>query len=108
MNEGNCCCGKAGSGCAPLPVETGGRDSRRRGFFRRGASISGWTVPGAVLVLLPKCPACLAAYIAIGTGIGISVGAATYLRTGLVAVCAGMLGYLAVVRTRRLIVRERA
>jgi len=108
MKARNHCCGGTGSGREPLPGATVEGDSRPRGFVRRGANISGWTVPGAILLLLPKCPACIAAYIAIGTGIGISVAAATYIRMGLVAVCVGMLGALGAMRARSLIARGRA
>lgn len=38
---------------------------------------TGWLFPGILLVLMPKCPVCLAAYIALVTGISIPIAAAT-------------------------------
>ena len=60
------------------------------------AGNAGWALPGAILVLLPKCPVCLAAYIATSTGFGLSFSAATHLRSFLLVSGATSLLYLAV------------
>ena len=43
-------------------------------------STSGFMGSGALLVLLPKCPMCIAAYLALWTGAGVAMPVATYLR----------------------------
>jgi hypothetical protein len=73
---------------------------------RRGTrmlEVAGWMVPSGVLALLPKCPACIAAYIALGSGIGISVSTATYLRAALVILSLASLTYFAATRVRRFV-----
>src|SRR4051812_44132720 len=47
---------------------------------RRGSTFRGWLVSGTLFVLVPKCPACLAANIGLASGIGISFTTASYLR----------------------------
>ena len=44
-----------------------------------------------ILALLPKCPACFAAYVALGTGISLSVAAASVLRAALIGMCVATL-----------------
>jgi hypothetical protein len=39
------------------------------------------------MVLMPKCPMCVVAYIAIATGAGISVSTAAELRVGVLVLC---------------------
>ena len=52
-------------------------------------------VPAGGLLLLPKCPACLAVYVAIITGVGVSVSAARYLESFLLMMCIAPLAYFA-------------
>jgi hypothetical protein len=51
--------------------------------------------------MIPKCPACLAAYVALATGIGISFSTATYLRMLLILACVGSIIFLAAKKLKR-------
>lgn len=65
-------------------------------WFRRAAGLAQWGTPGLVLMLTPKCPACLAAYFSVATGLSVSVSTASDLRTVILATSASILGFLVV------------
>ncbi len=93
MNPRNCCQLKMradANACRPA-------FSRSHRF----GELAGWIIPGAILALLPKCPLCVAAYVALVTGIGISLPTATWLRAALVALCVAALVFVAGRRLRK-------
>jgi hypothetical protein len=60
---------------------------------RHCPEVAGSVLPAVILVLLPKCPICIAAYIAMVTGVGISLPVTAHLRTLPVILCATSLIY---------------
>ena len=83
------CCDGAGDRKTPTRVQ------RVRG-------ICAWILPSAILVLVPKCPACLAARVMLWTGLGLSLSTATYLRWVLLFLCVAALLFLIVERLNRI------
>jgi len=59
-----------------------------------GRTVS-WIVPSVVLAAMPKCPLCLAAYVALFTGFGISLAVAKFAWWFLAISCIAALFYLA-------------
>jgi hypothetical protein len=72
---------------------------------RRIATLIRWALPLTTLALIPKCPACVAAYVLLFTGIGLSIRAAAATRWILIALSMAALTCLFVRSARRLLVR---
>ena len=77
--------------CCQRKLQTS-RDARQqRTWLRRVRTVAGWILPGALLALVPKCPMCLAAYVALCSGLTISYSSAHILLRTLAALCIGTL-----------------
>ncbi len=86
--------------CCQSEMRADANGCRRASWFRRFRELAGWIVPAAMLALLPKCPLCMAAYVALATGVGISLPTATWLRAAIGASCVTALVFVASRRLR--------
>ena len=70
---------------------------------RRGriAVMFQWAAPIVTLALIPKCPACVAAYVLLFTGVGMSFHAAAAVRWTLMGLCVAWLVSLGFGAARR-------
>jgi hypothetical protein len=93
MNKGSC--GSQTSNDVPA-----GR--RWTSIARRAVS---WIVPGVVLAAMPKCPLCLAAYVALFTGFWISIAAAIFAWWFVGVICISVFAYLSMSAVRGLLNR---
>ena len=75
---------------------------------RRTRGAAAWALPSVALALVPKCPMCVAAYLAIGGGLGMSLTTAAHLRTVLVWLCWSTLALLAARLVARVWTRHRS
>ena len=97
----NCCCSDSDFDSDSADARPPFNPTR----WRRVAKLMQWAVPCTTLALVPKCPACFAAYVLLVTGIGLSVPAATAMRWTLIVVSLAALGYLLVGTIRRALMR---
>ena len=79
--------------CCQQNSEAGATGKSWARAVRRALS---WIVPSVVLAAMPKCPLCLAAYVALFTGFGISLAAAKFAWWAVGIGCVAVLVYLAV------------
>jgi hypothetical protein len=87
---------------APKSAGPNPRDSNRpSGLFGRAWRSIRWLFPATLLVLMPKCPLCVAAYFALFTGVGITVSTARWIQILLLVFCLMALAYFAVGYWRR-------
>jgi hypothetical protein len=81
---------------APSPAAPNPGDGKGpTGLLRRAWRGIQWLFPAALLVLMPKCPLCVAAYVALFTGIGISVSTARWIQGLMLTFCLTALAWLA-------------
>jgi len=73
----------------------------RARWTRRTASLLQWAIPLTTLALIPKCPICLAGYIMLFTGAGVSFSAAATTRWVLIVLSITAITYLIVRAVRR-------
>jgi len=95
--------GKRRADIAGRAPPRGGTTARtaRAGWTRRILSLFEWALPVTVLAVMPKCPACVAAYVVLFTGIGLSFSAAAVVRWSVIAISISTLLLLGIRMIRR-------
>jgi hypothetical protein len=75
-------------------VQSPGTHTPLSRWVARAKAAGGWFIPSMLLALVPKCPLCLAVYLSVTTGIGVSMTTARYLRWSWLGLCLVSLFYL--------------
>lgn len=101
----HCCCENDPSPpddvTASSPSCSGPAGSLCGSWGRRFGGAIRWMIPITALALIPKCPACVAAYVLLFTGVGLSIPAAAAVRWLLIAMSAALLCGLLLQRALR-------
>ena len=63
------------------------KDLKKKKIISRYVEFVKMLTPAVVFAIIPKCPVCFAGYIALGTGLGLSVTTASYVRIILIILC---------------------
>lgn len=92
-----------GGGGAVVSAQACCRGGRTSAVARGAGEVAAWALPATGLALIPKCPMCVAAYVALVTGAGISASAASHLRTAAIVLCVVLLCCLAARRACRIV-----
>jgi hypothetical protein len=95
-----CCCNDGDS--ADLAGTESGAAHRR--WLRGIGAAMEWALPITTLALIPKCPGCVAAYVLLFTGIGLSLPAAATVRWTIIALSVAALAYLILRIARRALI----
>ena len=90
MNEFSCCHGRPTSG-RPIDPEAP---------RQRPAKVASFLLSSITLILMPKCPVCVATYVAFFTGLGLTTEAAGQVRMALMVICISVLAFLALTALR--------
>lgn len=96
------CCGGGHSAAPDLSARLPNRT-----WLRRVVSVVEWAVPITALVFVPKCPACVAGYVLLFTGVALSVPSAAALRWVLIGACVATIALLLARRAIGLVRRTR-
>ena len=89
--------------CRPMKTRAGDNAPRPAARARRGGEIAGWIVPSEWE--RKRAASEVAAYVALATGLGISLPTATHLRTMLVVLCVASLVFIGARRVWRHVAR---
>lgn len=98
------CCSRENALDAPRAAPP---EPHHRTWPSRARTALAWALPITTLALIPKCPACIAAYMLLFTGIGVSLPAAGAIRTALTTLCVIAIAWL-LVRAAIHVLRRRA
>lgn len=86
------CCSPRGRETPAAPA--GGEETGGGAGWRRTRSFAEWAAPIAALALMPKCPMCVAGYVALLTGVGLSISAASAVRWAFIGLSVLALAFL--------------